>query len=336
MIQSWYRTGDGRVQTDLRPEAFAVALEDPQALLWVDLLDEPVEACEPILRETFRFHPLAVDDALEETHVPRVDDWGTYLYLNLHAVAFDQAAEEPLRTVELDIFLGSNYLVTYHTEPIAGVGRAWTACQRGACGELSRTKRHRDRGAGYLLYRLADELVAHLMPVVDEIDETIDAIEDQVFGDPTSSTLQQIFTAKRALLRLRRIIGPQREVLNKLARGDYAVVAADDRVFFRDVYDHLVRLHELSESLRDLVGSALDTYLSVVNNRMNEVMKVLTVITTLFMPLSFLAGFFGMNFFQPVVPLEGWTGRAAFVLVLAAMILSPLAMAVWMRRRRWL
>jgi magnesium transporter len=335
MIQSWYRTGDGGVQTDLGPEAFAVALQDPQGLLWVDFLDEPVEVCEPILRETFRFHPLAVDDALEETHVPRVDDWGTYLYLNLHALTFDQRAEEPLRTQELDVFLGPNYLVTYHTQSIAAVERAWAACQRGACGELSRTEHHLERGASHLLYRLVDELVAHFLPVFEEIDEAIDAIEDQVFADPTSLTLQQIFTMKRALLRLRRIIGPQREVLNKLARGDYAVVATEDRVFFRDVYDHMVRLHELSESLRDLVGSALDTYLSVVNNRMNEVMKVLTVITTLFMPLSFLAGFFGMNFFQPVVPLEAWTGRTAFAVMAAAMVLVPVAMGVWMRRRHW-
>ncbi|MGD2147818.1 MAG: magnesium/cobalt transporter CorA [Anaerolineae bacterium] len=336
MIQSWYRTGDGELQTDLGPEAFALALQDEQGILWVDFSDEPPASCEPILRQIFRFHPLAIEDALEETHVPRVDDWGTYLYLNLHGVTFDREAEEPLGTVELDAFLGPNYLVTYHAQPVSAVERTWTACHRDACGELTRTERHVGRGAGYLLYRLVDELVAHFMPVVEEIDDAIDAIEDQVFGDPTSSTLQQIFAMKRALLRLRRVIGPQREVLNKLARGDYVVVATDDRVFFRDVYDHLVRLHELSESLRDLVGSALDTYLSVVNNRMNEVMKVLTVITTLFMPLSFLAGFFGMNFFQPVVPLEEWTGRTAFALMLAAMIVSPIAMAVWMRRRRWL
>lgn len=328
MIRSVYQTGAGDVQTSLSPDSLATAHEDREGLLWVDFYDEPPESCEVILRQVFKFHPLAIDDALEETHVPRVDDWGEYLYLVLHAVAFDQRAEEPLNTVELDLFLGRNYLVTYHPQPIASLDMVWTASQR--------DERYLQRGAGYLLYRLIDELVTDTMPVVEEIDEMIDGIEDQVFGEPTASTLQQIFTVKRGLLRLRRIIGPQREVLNKLARGDYAVVEADDRVFFRDIYDHLVRLHEVTESLRDLVGSALDTYLSVVNNRMNEVMKVLTVITTLFMPLSFLAGFFGMNFFQPVVLLEAWTGRTAFALMLAAMILSPVAMAIWMTRRGWM
>ena len=163
--------------------------------------------------------------------------------------------------------------------------------------------------AGHLLYWLADELVADYMPVVEAVDEAIDQIEDQVFDNPEPSLLEQIFALKRALLHLRRIIAPQREVLNKLARGDYAVIDAEDRVFFRDVYDHLVRLYDIAESLRDLVGSALDTYLSVVNNRMNEVMKTLTVITTLFMPISFLVGFFGMNFFQVTIPLAAWTGR---------------------------
>jgi len=336
VIQSLYWTRTGPVRTDLDPSAFATALQDPAGLLWVDFSGEPAESCEPILRKVFKFHPLAVDDALEEKHVPRLDDWGKYLYLVLHAVTFDRQAEEPLSTVELDVFLGRNFLVTHHTQRIEAVERVWMACHRDACGELSRPDRDLERGTGYLLYRLVDELATRYMPVVEQIDDTIDAIEDQVFGEPTAATLQQIFTIKRALLRLRRILGPQREVLNKLARGDYAVVKIGDRVFFRDVYDHLVRLHDISEGLRDLVGSALDTYLSVVNNRMNEVMKVLTIITTLFMPLSFMAGFFGMNFFQPARPFAAWTSQTALVLVLVTMILAPLAMAIWMRRRGWL
>ena len=141
---------------------------------------------------------------------------------------------------------------------------------------------------------------------------------------------------KRALLYLRRIMAPQREVLNKLARGDFIVVSGDDRPFFRDVYDHLVRLYDISEGLRDLVSGALDTYLSVVNNRMNEVMKTLTVITTLFMPLAFVVGFFGMNFFEVTRPLPVWTGRVAFVVVLCAMVVTPVAMYLWMRRRAWM
>jgi magnesium transporter len=148
--------------------------------------------------------------------------------------------------------------------------------------------------------------------------------------------LEQIFGLKRALLTLRRIIGPQREVLNKLGRGDYPVIPAGYNVFFRDVYDHLVRMYDISESLRDLVGGALDTYLSVINNRMNEVMKTLTVITTMFMPVSFLAGFFGMNFFQPSFRIAAWTSHGAFVALMAIMLLLPVGMFLWMRKRAWM
>ncbi len=328
MIRALYRAQDGHIRTDLSPEEFTAALQDVGGLLWVDLAGEPPDACRPILLETFGFHPLAVDDALVESHVPKVDDWGPYLYLVLHAVAFNQGENEPLNTLELDVFLGQNYLVTYEAQPLATIDRVWALCQR--------DERHLQRGVGHLLYRLADELAADYMPVVEEIDQAIDQIEDQVFDDPAPAVLERIFALKRALLHLRRIIAPQREVLNKLARGDYGVIDAEDRVFFRDVYDHLVRLHDISESLRDLAGSALDTYLSVVNNRMNDVMKTLTVITTLFMPLSFVVGFFGMNFFQPVIPLDVWTGRAAFALTLAGMLATPLGMYLWMRRRAWL
>jgi magnesium transporter len=328
MVRSLYRTQDGQVRIDLRPDEFAQALQDPAGLLWVDFSGEPPEVCEPILRETFGFHPLAVDDALEESHVPKVDDWGEYLYLVLHAVVFDQQADDLVNTLELDVFLGGNYLVTHQTQTLAAVDRVWTNSQRDV--------RYLDEGAVRLLYRLADEVVADYMPAVELIDEAIDGIEDQVFERPTPSLLEQVFALKRALLRLRRIIAPQREVLNKLARGDYAVVDPGERVFFRDVYDHLVRLYDITESLRDLTGSALDTYLSVVNNRMNEVMKTLTIITTLFMPVGFLTGFFGMNFFQPVLSLDAWTGRVAFALMLAAVVCVPLGMLLWMRRRAWM
>ena len=154
---------------------------------------------------------------------------------------------------------------------------------------------------------------------------------------PSNEIVQRIFTLKRATLHLRRVLSPLREVLNKLARDDYAVIDAKDRVYFRDVYDHLVRLHDISESLRDLVGGVLDTYLSVINNRMNEIMKTLTIITTLFMPIAFVTGFFGMNFFQPVANgLIPWTDNPAFILMMIIVIGTPLGMFIWMRKRKWM
>jgi len=328
MIRILYRTGDGQLRDDLTVETIATALQDEEGLLWVNLIEEPAETGGPLLLETFGFHPLAVDDALEERHVPKVDDWTTYLYVVLHAVAFDLQAERLISTLELDIFLGKNYLVTYQARPIAAVERVWTA--------FHRDRRLQEREAEYLLYRLADELVSDYMPAIDQIDAEIDRIEACIFDHPHATVLEDILTLKRALLQLRRILTPQREVLNRLARDEYAVVRSRYRVYFRDVYDHLVRLYDLNDSMRELVTGVLETHLSVVNNRMNDIMKTLTVITTLFMPLSFVAGFFGMNFFGPTEVMAAWTSRAALALTLLGMVLMPLGMALWMRRRGWL
>ena len=327
MIRSLFYK-DGKIRTDLKPAEWSAALADTDGLLWVDFEGNPPEKDEPLLREIFHFHPLAIDDALEESHVPKVDDWGDYLYVVLHAVAFKPGDEQGIDTQELDVFLGMNYIVTHHDEHIPAVERVHENVQR--------DERHLKEQADHLLYRLTDEVVASYMPVVDQIDEAVDDAEDQIFARPSSRTLEQIFMLKRAILHLRRIIDPQREVLNKLARDDYRVIDVRDRVYFRDVYDHLVRLHDIVESIRDLVGGALDTYLSVINNRMNDIMKTLTIITTLFMPLSFVTGFFGMNFFAPVARLENWTNYPMFYVTLALMLAIPAGMYLWMRSRGWM
>ncbi|MBN2386876.1 MAG: magnesium/cobalt transporter CorA [Anaerolineales bacterium] len=317
------------LQADYPVKKIAAALHNRKGVLWVDFEGEADATCEPILRDDFGFHPLAVDDALRETHTPKVDDWGEYVYIVLNALDFKTAqGDGSFHAHELDIFLGPNYVVTHHDDPIPGLDQAWQACQR--------DNRHVQGGPDHLLYKIMDYVVAAYMPIVEQIDSEIDELEDQIFDKPTPQTLADLFALKRILLAMRRVITPQREVLNRLARDDYRVIDPGDRIFFRDVYDHLVRLHDLNESMRDLVGGALDTYLSVINNRMNDVMKTLTIITTLFMPTTFIAGFFGMNFFLPDVPLTAWMQPAVFVLALGLILLIPIIMFLWMHRRTWI
>ena len=264
-------------------------LKDPESLVWVDLNSESIDDSRHILTDEFKFHPLSVDDALVETHIPKIDDWETYLYLALIAVHPDQPLEDIDKSIELDIFLGKNFIVTYHPEEINAINRVWETFQR--------DERRLLRGSNFILYLIMDEMANDYMAMIDQIDQDVETLEDLVMEKPDNSLLQRIFTIKRSLLNLRRIVAPQREVLNKLSRGDFEVIGQKERMYYRDVYDHLVRIHDITESLRDLVAGALDTYLSVVNNRLNDIMKTLTIITTLFMPLSFLTGFFGMNFF---------------------------------------
>jgi magnesium transporter len=161
------------------------------------------------------------------------------------------------------------------------------------------------------MYLLTDDMATHYMDLVETLDNHIDDIEAEIFDRPKRDTVEKVFAIKRAVLYLRRIVAPQREVLNRLARDDIEMIDAKDRVYFRDVYDHYIRLYDIIEGVRDLVSGTLDTYLSVTNNRMNDIMKTLTVITTLFMPITFLSGFFGMNFFQPTHPLDVGTGLPA-------------------------
>ncbi|MDO8755283.1 MAG: magnesium/cobalt transporter CorA [Anaerolineales bacterium] len=328
MIRTIFYTPGKPVRTEIPPVEFPRLLRDKRGMLWVDFMSEPSETALPIL-QSFGFHHLAIDDALQETHAPKIDDWGDYLYIVLNYMHLVKDTESwDTEIDELDIFLGRNYVITHHDNPITSIDETWVTSQR--------DPRYAQDGADHLLYKIIDEIVMNYMPVIEKIDEEIDIIEDQLFDRPSSQTLVRLFTLKRVLLAMRRILLPQREVLNKMARDDYQVIDRKDRIFFRDIYDHLVRLHDVNESLRDLVGGALDTYLSVINNRMNEVMKTLTIITTLFMPLTFVTGFFGMNFFAANPPYASWTLPTVFYGTLGLMLLTPLIMFTWMRRRTWL
>jgi magnesium transporter len=180
--------------------------------------------------------------------------------------------------------------------------------------------------------------VAEFLPAIEHLDNEIDDAQDEVFDVPTPKTLRKIFHVKRSALRLHRVVIPMREVLNRLARDPYVQIQTEHRIYFRDVYDHLVRIHDIIESLRDLISGALDTYLSVVSNRTNEIMKALTIVNVMFLPLTFVVGFFGMNFFgdtlmfvSPPLP-----KAALFSTACAVMIGTPIGLAFLARRRGWL
>ena len=322
MIRTLYRNGRGSVTTDVPESHWKVALHDASGLFWIDLAEVPDEQVRKILTDVFKFHPLAIEDAIRKAATPKIDDWGEYIYTVVHSVTFD-AQTLDMDTHEVDCFLGKNFLVTHHKNPNMSADRVWKVAQR--------NEQYLARGADFLLYNILDTLAADYMPVIDELDEAIDHLEDAIFKKTTRTLLNQIFVIKRTVLHLRRIIIPQREVMNRLARDTYAVVDASERVYFRDVYDHYVRLADINDTLRDLVGGALDTYLSVTSNRTNETMKVLTIFSALFLPISFVAGFFGMNFEKlPFASLE-------FLIVgLVVIALMPLTMLWWFKRQDWI
>lgn len=331
-LQVIYRDSSGKIDLHWPPGRIAEAVADEGGTLWVDISDPGAadnRGVEALLREVFHFHPLAIDDALQETHVPKVDDWGGYLYLVFSSIDFDPETDA-LRLHELDIFLGPNYLVTYHSEPLAVLDHYRKNVER----DPERRVQH---GPDHLLYHLLDMAVAEYMPAIEHLDEAIDQAQDEVFDDPTPDTLQRIFRVKRSASRVHRMIGPMREVLNRLARDPYPMIDEPHRVYFRDVYDHLVRLHDVSESLRDLISGGLDTYLSVSSNRTNEIMKTFTLVTVLFLPLNFLVGFFGMNFFGETLGFVSPTLPKALLFwsSMAMMVATPWVVYRWVKRKGW-
>jgi len=294
-----------------------------KAVLWLDICGQPPEETEVLFTNAFDFHPLAIEDALEERHAPKVNDWKNYLYLVLQAI--DPAA--PDMAIELDIFIGRNYLVTYSGRSIPALQRSW-AITRDAPAILA-------SGPAGVLHGLIGDVADDFLILSDRLVEDLDRLEDELFENPAPRLLEEIFDLKRLRLNISRFLGPQRDVLVRIGRGDFSIIPDQERVYFRDVSDHFERLNALNESQLQLVIAARDTYLSVVNNRLNDVMKILTVITSFFMPLSFLTGFFGMNFFEPGKGLGIWTGNAAFLLVFILMAALPPGMYILMKRRKW-
>lgn len=328
MIRTLYRHRSGTVVTHLPFEQLHDAMRDSQARLWIDLTAPTKEESHAILTELFKFHPLAIEDAVNDSHVPKVDDYGSYLYLVFHTVALGDERMD-IHTHEIDVFLGANYLVTMHELPRESIEKLWN--------EHSHHHGGLARGPAFLLYELIDRQIDNYTPLLNHFEEQLEHLGDQIFhkdnrGKGEEALLNDILTAKSSALRLGRILIPQRELLYRLSHNSYAVVPSDVRIYFQDAYDHLARFSDLANSMRDLSSSTMETHLVLVNNRINETMKVLTMISTIFIPLSFLAGVYGMNFqFMPELQ-SPW----AYPLLWITFIGIALGMVQYFRRKGWL
>ncbi len=332
IVRVVFRDGSGSLHADWPADRILEAIPDQSGLVWVDIQGpsegHPDQSVEDWLCAVFQFHPLAVEDALRETHVPKVDDWDGYLYLVFH-VARIEPNSDVLFLQEFDVFLGRNYVVTYHAGPLAILDQDRINIERDPRDRL----RH---GADHLLIRFLELAVDQSLAAIEELDDRVDEIQNQVIANASPRILQRIFRVKRSAIQLHKSLAPQREVLNRLARDPYKPVQPKHRVYFRDLYDHVVRIHDISEGLRDLISGTLETYLSVVSNRTNDIMKTLTIVTVMFMPMSFLVGFFGMNFFgESLAFIDPMPRRALFVASCGFMAISPCFIWIYARRKKW-
>ena len=320
MIRMLARRPDEKVEgfTDL--SLLQERLRDPQCVVWVDAEAEPTETLEVLSRQ-FQLHPVTLDDFINKNQRPKIEEFDHYVFLVIHALRAIHRAD--LETDEFHIALTTHSLFTVHDRPIEMVKRVFDRCLTDPRAEQS--------GPSFLLYLLSDGIVDAYFPILDALSDEIDALEDAVIEARGRAHIHRIFEMKRVLVQLRKIVSLQREVYNALSRRDYQYIDARMAVYFRDIYDHLVRAYELIDSHRDLVSNTLDAYLASVSNRLGQVMKQLTLIATIFMPLSFLTGFFGMNF-------TGIPYHRGLLLVIAVgvMLVLPGAMLLVFARRGWL
>jgi magnesium transporter len=302
------------------------ALADLDALVWVDIDADGREEAEPLLRDVFGFHPLTIDDCFNTLiDPPKVDDYGTYLFMIVHAVRYN-AQTHDLWTAELDMYVGRNYVVSVHWSPL----RAIDEVRRLAEGNGLVFS----RGADFLAHALFDITVDDFHPVVEALDEEISTVQEQVLASPERPVLQQLMALKRNAQRLRRSILPQRDVANRFARGEYDhLVAGEALMYYRDIYDHTVRVEEMIDSVRDLSDSALNTYLSSVNNRTNEVMKTLAIVTVVFLPMTLIASVYGTNF-EDTIP--GYGRSWGFAVMLLSFVAIAAGLWAWFRWRKWI
>jgi magnesium transporter len=325
-VLAFCRSADGHISETSDPETVRRALAVKDGLVWVDILIGN-EADAAILQDVFAFHPLTIEDCVSPRLDPaKIDDHGDYLFIVVQALLPYVPGRE-LEATEVDFYLGPNYVVSCHQQPLPAIEQFQRRCRQD-----SYILTH---AADWLLHGLLDAVVDEFLPVVDAVDDAIDRVEEEVLRHPEPHLLQQILLVKRNSLRLRRATTPQRDIMNRLSRGEYPrLISQEAAIYYRDVYDHLVRIEYLVEALRDLADGALQTYLSVVSNRLNEVMKVLTAVVVPLTVGTLISGIYGMNLTEGFWPPadSGW----GFGAVVAAMIAIALLTLAYFRYRRWI
>ncbi|HMG54339.1 MAG TPA: magnesium/cobalt transporter CorA [Kofleriaceae bacterium] len=321
-MQARILDGD-KLRTTTDPAEIRAALAD-DLRIWIDLERQTPEAT-ALLADVLKLHPLTIEDIWADRSRPKIDDFDDYLYVIVHGIG--AAKHDKLQSVEIDVVIGPNWLVTHDPAGLVSddVGT-----------ELDHSARVMAKGIAWLAHALLDRAVDQYMPVIDQLDAEIEQLENEVLdraGTPSGrGVLARILSFKRRLQELRRMSIHQREILLRLSRGEMDEIPTEALPFYRDVYDHFLRINDIAEGYRDLVTSALDAYLSVQSNRMNEIMKALTLMSTVMMPLTFIVGLYGMNFKH--MPELDWVWGYPAVIGTMAVVVSGILL--WFRHRGWI
>jgi magnesium transporter len=309
-------------EVDTVEECFS--FKDTPTVTWINI--DGIHEAEILekIGKYFEIHPLVLEDIMNSGQQPKTEDLDQYVFVILKMLFYDEGAKE-IKPEQVSLILGPNFVITFQ-EKEGDVFNPVRDRLRKTKGRIRRMK------ADYLAYCLIDTIVDHYFVVLEKLGEWIEDLEEELVTNPTPETLQTIHTLKRELIFLRRSVWPLREAVISLERGESALIHDSTSIYLRDVYDHTIQVIDTVETFRDMVSGMLDVYLSSISNKMNEVMKVLTIIATIFIPLTFVAGIYGMNF-KYIPELDLHWGYAAALLLMGAI---AFVMVLYFRRKRWL
>ena len=312
----------GTFHSDLSPEDISEVLPDSKETIWLDIRD-PTQQDIQLLRDEFSFHPLAIEDATRTHERPKVDAYDKYYLLVFYAAHYNKESGH-LEIEPLNLFVGPNFLVSVHKGAIPQIDQTLARWKQ-ANSPISSS-------VGALLYALLDAVVDDYFPLMDDIADKVEDLEDQIFAQFSEEAIQSIFALKKDLLRLRRVVAPERDVLNVLLRRELPVFQPQDVAYLQDVYDHIVRVSDIVDTYRDLLSSALDSFLSLQSNRLNQIVKVLTITSIVLMADALIAGIYGMNFeFMPELQ---WPFGYPFAL--GMMVVVSVSLILVFRIKKWL
>lgn len=307
----------GVAKTDLSLDEIRKAVESRSGTLWVDV-DATNAEQSAILSDVFHFHPLAIEDSLNPKSRVKIEEYTGFLILIVRTIAFCEETEDPydIETVNLTCFLGANFLVTVHGAQASPVQ---------ATAELIKRKPElAEAGAARLMHTIVDEAVNAYFPIIDQLDEFVDGLEDRVFASFDQSALRDIFRVKKLVLSLRRHLAPERDVFAVLTNRPSGLLSPETQVYFRDIHDHVLRINDAIETYRELLSNTLDSYLTQVSNRLGSITKTLSVVATISLPFVVVSGMWGMNFER--IPLHGAT-YGFWIMLVAQVALGGLLFA---------
>ncbi|HEX4933502.1 MAG TPA: magnesium/cobalt transporter CorA [Gemmatimonadaceae bacterium] len=320
----FHATREGSVHRELNVREIASAVREAQGTLWVDI-DSTSRQQLALLEKVFNFHPLAIEDVLNPVSRPKVEQYDGYVFVTLRVVRFHEETRDPydLETANLYFFLGPTFLVTVHAGPSPNVDRVAEVALR--------TPDLVSRGAARLAHHIMDVSVDAFFPILDRVDDFIDGLEERVFAAFDEEALRDIFAVKRMVLSLRRYLAPQREIFNVLSNRPSPLLPAEVQLYYRDIYDHMLRINDSLDTYRDLLSSTMESYLSQVSNRLNVVTKGLSVVATLSVPFVVVSGMWGMNFTRIPLAEHPW----GFEIMLFGQLALGVGLIWLFRRQKW-